>query len=165
MKTLLVRCFLLCSLSACAQTKYGVVKQHGFYRESIPGMIAVDDRGIEIRNIDTVYAVFLETKAGKASVWKRAWVNGEMYNVLTTVMATPFIVGMKYDNDEQVTLYAKEGNQLLQLNLERAGETAKPKNYKKQLASNKILLEGVRQQDTVYMVIDSLKHVRGKEHQ
>lgn len=156
--------FIIMSLASCAQ--YGVVRSNAYYYEFMPGAIAVDDKGVEISAVDTIYSVFLETKKTDGPLWKTAWVNGKTYQVLSSIVTTPYIVGMRNDADEQVTLSAKPGNQLMQLNLEKTEASIYPSKYKSQLLqANTILLEGTRDDKKVYLVVKQPAHLRGKEYQ
>lgn len=163
-RNLIACALLLSSLISCAQGKYGVVQSYSYFYEFVPGTIAVDENGVQQRESDTIYSVFLETKADKNPLWKKAWANGKTYNVLTTVMATPYIVGSTNDTDEQVTLQAKPRNQLLQLNLEKTEAIPVPASYQDKVADG-IILEGEYQEKKIHLLVSKPIHLQGKEYQ
>ncbi len=160
MKLLSILFLVVITLSSCAQGKYGVVKTKAYYVVLAPGNVPVDDRGMAMNYADTVYSIFLESKPRNAPEWKTAWVNGKTYNVLSSVMATPYIAGMQANGEEQVTLSSAKTNQLIQLNLEKKGRQPMPVKYRKQAGRNRILIEGVQNDKKVYLTVDTVAQIR-----
>ena len=153
------------SYTSCAQAKYGVVKTQAFYREVAPGAMSADDRGNQQNIVDTVYSIFLEIKPIKTTVWKKAWVGSRSYKVLSTIMSTPHIAGMKKDSMEKIIISTQRKNQLLQLNLEKSMAEPIPAKFKTSVSPKAILLQGVQNGKTVYMSIKTMKQVRGQENE
>lgn len=153
------------TVTSCAQGKYGVVKSQAYFRESAPGAVAVNEMGNQQYTVDTIYSVFIEAKPGNSPVWKKAWIGKNTYNVLSTIMATPHIAGMKQNADEDVILSASGSNQLIQLNLEKTIAERIPEKYQEQTTSKAILLEGVLKDKIVHLVISSMEPLRGRENQ
>jgi hypothetical protein len=166
MKQVFTLVFLLTTIAAVAHGQYGIIKTHGFFKESMPGTIAVDDNGNQIRpSTDTVFLAFLETKATSTPVWQRAWVNQDSYNVLTTKMPRSHRVGFLNDKDDAVVVKATGTNKLVQLNLERKEtKSVPPASYRSKLKNNTILLEGIYNKRKVYVLITKPVHLRADEH-
>lgn len=109
---------IICSLTGCAQGKYGIMKIDAFWTEHIPGTIPVDANGQSLYNgPDTLYSIYLETNGRKVE-WDKAWKNGKAYSIVTTLITTyPHDAGFEKATGKKNILIPAKGNQLWVLHL------------------------------------------------
>ena len=113
------------SLGSCAQTKLGIVKAHAYMQLNMPGTIPVGD---EHKGPDTVYRVYVETRAGINFNCIGAQIGQNSYKILSSKVSPPINIGIS-ENGEAAIVNAKKGNNLWQLNLEKNDPIQFVKNY------------------------------------
>ena len=153
-------------LFSCAQYKNGIAKSHGYFKESFPGAMPVDDFGRQlITGPDTVYLIVVETKPDAGANWTQAWVNGHSFRLVPYKVKSPFELGERRIGEGKVVLHSGKGNELWQLITEK-DEFAKPlpEGYTEKLLPQSILLQGKSGEKTVYQIIANLVQLSPLHH-
>jgi hypothetical protein len=114
------------SLGSCAQNKLGIVKAHAYRQLNMPGTIPVGD---EHKGPDTVYRVYVETRAGINFNCIGAQIGQISYKILSSKVSPPINIGISEETGEAALVTAKKGNNLWQLNLEKSEPIKLTKNY------------------------------------
>ncbi len=135
--------FAINALPGCAQSMYNIQNTYVYTKQIFPGNIPVGHNGKPLRRgIDTVIIVYIETKAGVIPVWNTTVINGKAFSVTAVeVNDNSIIIGKEKSDSGLVTIKAKRGNRLWQLQLnEQQAITAIPK---KPGNENQIVLFGI----------------------
>ncbi len=104
------------SFGSCAQTKTGIIKAHAYMQLNIPGTIPVGD---EHKGPDTLYRVYIESRADKNFIWSAAYIGNNAFNIISYKAVPPVTVGNLTSTGEAAVITTKKGNILWQLNLEK----------------------------------------------
>jgi hypothetical protein len=117
-KKILFSFLITCSLTGCAQGKYGIKKIDAFWKEQVPGNIPVDANGESLyTGPDTLHTVYIETNGQKIE-WDKAWKNGKAYSITTTLITTfPVETGIEKATGKKNRISPAKGNQLWVLHL------------------------------------------------
>ncbi|WP_165958056.1 hypothetical protein [Segetibacter sp. 3557_3] len=143
MKILCILALVVTTTALAAQQPSGIVNAYAFMREHFAGTIAVDDQGNPMqRGVDTVNLVYIETKGNDVPTIKRAWRNGQAYQVsLLPVKQLPVQIGSTRSGERKLVLQPTRGSRLWQLSIDPVNEKGRQpavKAYKR----NDLILEG-----------------------
>ncbi len=157
---LIIAC--LFTLPSCAQSKPPLAKVYGFYVIPIPGTIRVDESGRPVDKRDTVFNVYIETKASDIH-WHRAWKNGRSFAVTAfPVNAAKAVVGESRAGQRKIELSAQKGSALWQLEL---SDDTKHEKAPQRLLGSEVLLKGQWKNKTFYYKIKSLTELASPQYQ
>lgn len=111
--------FTLFILNSCVTSKGLVPQTHSFFIHKQYGIIKVDENGNEVKlKEDTVIVIYAEAINNKLT-WDTAWYNNKVYHVSFQTMSNgTYEAGFNKQTAKPVTVSAKEGNFLYQLQLQ-----------------------------------------------
>ena len=135
--------FIIIAFTGCTQ-KYGIAKAHAFSRSTTAGIISVDDNnkptspGVQTNNI-----IYVETDPNRPMpLWETAWVNGSAFGIeAVEVKDNEVNLGPLRNEEKEIVLTAKEGNQLWRLMLTPKEAQADPV-LKQELEKNAVVITG-----------------------
>lgn len=118
-RLLFLLCFILITVSSCAQSKYGIKKITAFYALRTPGNIPVDENGKELYSgPDTIHTIYIEVSGKNTVKWEDAWKNNNYYTVISTkITQATFEAGMGKTANSRIIIKPAAGNTLWQLSL------------------------------------------------
>lgn len=116
MKVLAVSILLVATLASCGQTNKVKTNATGqvlaTYYLRLPGTIAVDPNGNEMPyKIDTVYTIYVETKATDKIDWNTACINGQHYTIHPHPTKEKEILLNSYSGSEVINVSTSAGMQ------------------------------------------------------
>jgi hypothetical protein len=114
-------CLVVCVLTGCGMSKYGISEAWVFTEEKFRGNIQVDndDGSPAAKGVMIETNIFLETTTSELPKWISVTINGKQYKIKeASVVKSPFTVGKKKADETHVTISTTGENYLYRLSVE-----------------------------------------------
>jgi hypothetical protein len=111
---------LFLSITSCSVAqKYGIVKAHAYYRQTVAGTIPVDEKGNPTDNgVRRQYFIYVESGKQEHPKWQQVYINGTPYSVKAVEVTEEKVkLGRLRNAEKEITINRKSGNKLFQLQL------------------------------------------------